>query len=182
MEQRATDIYGLRKSFVDGDILIFFNGPFSHSIIEEIGIAVRRYLESEAASRSAVADVFSVFVELAQNVQAYTRKLRDRKDGPGLDAGTLAIARSGERYTVSAGNMVECGDVAALSARLEELRGMDRSGLKALYKERLRAPRAPGSGAGLGLIEAARRASQPFSYDFRPIDDRYQFFSLSVLI
>ncbi len=182
MGDKPTDIYGLRKSFVDGEILILFNGPFSHSIIEEIGIAVRRYLESEAASRSAVADVFSVFVELAQNVQAYTRKLRDRKESPGLDAGTLAIGRNGERYTVSAGNMVETADVPPLVEHLERLRGLDRAGLKTLYKEKLRVPRAAGEGAGLGLIEAARRASRPLSYELRPIDDRYQFFSLSVFI
>lgn len=182
MEDRPTDIYSLRKSFVDGEILIFFNGPFSHSIIEEIGVAVRRYLESEAASRSAVADVFSVFVELAQNVQAYTRKLRDRKESPGLDAGTLAIGKNGERYTVSAGNMVEATDIPPLVERLEKLRGLDRAGLKALYKERLRLPRVEGEGAGLGLIEAARRATRPFSYELRPIDTRYQFFSLSVSI
>lgn len=182
MKQRAIDVWSLRRGLADGDILILFNGPFSHSIIEEIGIAVRRYLESEAASRSAVADVFAVFVELAQNMQAYTRRLRDRRDAPALDAGTLAIGKSGDHYAVSAGNMVDCDDVGALAARLAELKDLDKAALKALYKERLRGPRQPDRGVGLGLIEAARRASKPITYEFRRVDDRYQFFSLSVLV
>ncbi len=182
MEKAAVDLYNLRKSFMDGDVLICFNGPFSHSIIEEIGIAVKRYLETEAVSRSAVSDVFAVFVELAQNVQSYTTRLKERKDEAGLDAGTLAIGRHGDGYAVSAGNMMDLGDVSGLAAQLETLRSMDKPGLKALYKERLHAPRLSDNGAGLGLIDVARRATQPLSWSFREIDDRYRFFSLSVII
>ena len=182
MQTQALDLYGLRKSFIDGEVLICFNGPFSHSIIEEIGIAVRRYLETETTSRSAVSDVFAVFVELAQNVQSYTGRLKERKDEPGLDAGTLAIGRRGDGYAVSAGNMMNQADVAGLSAQLETLRSMDKPALKALYKEKLRRPRLPDGGAGLGLIDVARRANQPLSWSFREIDDRYRFFSLSVIV
>jgi hypothetical protein len=182
MEKEALDLYSLRKSFMDGEVLICFNGPFSHSIIEEIGIAVKRYLETETASRSAVSDVFAVFVELAQNMQSYTHRLSGVRDEAGLDAGTLAIGRHGERYAVSAGNMVDESDVGGLSSRLEELRSLDKPGLKALYKERLRAPRSAEGGAGLGLIDVARRATQPLSWGFREIDERYRFFSLSVII
>ncbi len=167
---------------MEGEVLICFNGPFSHSIIEEIGIAVKRYLLEETASRSAVSDVFAVFVELAQNVQSYTAKLKERKDEAGLDAGTLAIGRRGDNYAVSAGNMMDQADVAGLSARLEALKNMDKPMLKALYKERLHGPRLPDGGAGLGLIDVARRASQPLSWSFREIDDRYRFFSLSVTV
>jgi len=182
METAALDLYSLRKSFMEGEVLICFNGPFSHSIIEEIGIAVKRYLETETASRSAVSDVFAVFVELAQNVQSYTQRLKGRKDEAGLDAGTLAIGRRGDNYAVSAGNMIDHADEGPLSSRLEELLGMDKPGLKAMYKERLRGPRLPVGGAGLGLIDVARRAAQPLSWSFRQIDDRYCFFSLSVII
>ncbi|HET7838443.1 MAG TPA: SiaB family protein kinase, partial [Rectinemataceae bacterium] len=104
MAAPALDIYGLRKSLIESDILICFNGPFSHSIIEEIGTAVRRYLESDAAPSSAMTDVFAVFVELAQNVQAYTSSLRGADGGAGLDAGTLVIGRAGDRYALSSGN------------------------------------------------------------------------------
>jgi hypothetical protein len=51
-----------------------------------------------------------------------------------------------------------------------------------LYKEKLRGPRLTGGGAGLGLVDVARRATQPLSWSFREIDDRYRFFSLSVII
>ena len=39
-------------------VLMCFSGPFSHSIIEELGKAVRHYLESAQVARSALMDVF----------------------------------------------------------------------------------------------------------------------------
>jgi hypothetical protein len=176
------DIFELRKSLIDGNILICFNGPFSHSIIEEIGTAVKRYLESDSASSSATTDVFAAFVELAQNLQAYTAALRGIEGGAGYDAGTLAIGRAGDRYYLSSGNAVKREDIEVLTQRLEELQGMDKDALKGFYKRRLREPRAGSAGAGLGLIDLARRSSGPFSYSIRDLDARFGFFSLTVVV
>lgn len=40
-------LLSLHRQFEDANIQICFNGPLSHSIIEELGLAVRRYLENE---------------------------------------------------------------------------------------------------------------------------------------
>ncbi|WP_042695872.1 DUF6272 family protein, partial [Azospirillum sp. B506] len=73
------------------------------------------------------------------------------------------------------------GDVPGLSAMLDRLRGQDKAGLKAIYKEQSRKPREAGaSGAGLGLIDMARKATRPLEYSLRPVDDAYYFFSLEV--
>jgi len=182
MPNGVIDIYKLRMDLMVENILICFNGPFSHSIIEEIGRAVRQYLESDEEPPSSVTDVFAVFVELAQNVQAYASGLKDCGAGRALDAGTLVIGRSGEHFTVSAGNVIRRTDMPSLSSRLDELRILDRDGLKRLYKERLRAPRAAEGGAGLGLIDAARRAAAPLAYKVSDIDEQFLFFSLTVLV
>ncbi|HTX72083.1 MAG TPA: SiaB family protein kinase [Rectinemataceae bacterium] len=176
------DLYRLRMSLMEDDILICFNGPFSHSIIEEIGLAIRSYLESGETPPSASTDVFAVFVELAQNVQAYADRLKGVAGLRAFDAGTLVIGRTDARFFVSAGNVVARADMEPLAARLEALRGLDKDGLKRLYKERLRAPRASEGGAGLGLIDVARRASEPLRYRASEIDDRHLFFSLTVLV
>lgn len=56
--------------------------------------------------------------------------------------------------------------------------------LKAVYREQLRKPRAEGavSGAGLGLIAIARRASEPLACSLRTLDDGRAFLSLSVVM
>jgi len=41
----------------------------------------------------------------------------------------------------------------------------------------------PGSkGAGLGLIEMARKGSEPIEYSFLSIDDNFSFFTISVVV
>ena len=54
------DLYNLRKQFDESGMMMCFNGPFSHSIIEEIGTALRNYLAAENIAKAAVLDVFAV--------------------------------------------------------------------------------------------------------------------------
>jgi hypothetical protein len=66
---------------------------------------------------------------------------------------------------------------------LEHLRSLDRDELKAYYKEKLREPPEEESkGATIGLIEIARRASEPIEFDFLDIDESQAFFCLKAHI
>ncbi|MCX7634612.1 MAG: hypothetical protein N2Z74_02575, partial [Syntrophales bacterium] len=60
------DLRKLRDEFTAQGIMICFNGPFSQSIIAEIGKAVRRYLEGEELNKGIIMDVFAVYIELSQ--------------------------------------------------------------------------------------------------------------------
>ena len=60
---------------------------------------------------------------------------------------------------------------------------MNKEQLRALYKEQLRADPEEGSkGAGLGLMEIARRASKPIEFDFADVDDEHAFFTLKISV
>jgi len=178
------DLFEIKEQLRGAGILVSFNGSFSHSLIEELGTAVKKYLESAEAKPSAMMDVFSVYIEAAQNVRNYSeRRLAAGAGKADLEANILVIARRNEHYEISAGNTIDAADVPALTERLGRLADMDKAGLKALYKEQLRRERAPGEdGAGLGLIEMARRASEPLRYGFTPIDGGLSYFSLTVVI
>lgn len=54
------DLFELRTHFNQSRILLCFNGPISRSLIEEIGSALKNYLQAEQAHISAAMDVFSV--------------------------------------------------------------------------------------------------------------------------
>ena len=60
---------------------------------------------------------------------------------------------------------------------------MNKEELRALHKEQLRAAPEEGSkGAGLGIMEIARRASRPIEFDFADVDDYYAFFTLKASV
>lgn len=178
------DIQALRDIFARCHIVLSFNGPFSQSVIEELGEAIRRHLETQTQPQKRIVDVFSVYIEVTQNIRHYAEANgTDPADTARLNAGTVLIAREGDDYAVVSSNLVRKEHVAALSQRVENIIALDQAALKAAYKERLRAPVEDGAtGAGLGLMQLARKASRPLEYNFTEIDDRHSYFSLTVYI
>jgi hypothetical protein len=176
------DLFSMRESYNRQQIMLCFNGPISRSLIEEIGNALRNYLTAEHAPVASSMDVFAVYIELTQNIRHYSR-LKDWSD---QDAGaTVVVARDEQgRYVVSAGNLIEPADGERLLAEVQAMAELDKVQLKALYKTQLRKPREEGasSGAGLGLIDIARKASAPLEASLRQVDAQRAFISLRAVI
>jgi hypothetical protein len=176
------NLYKLRETYNAENISLCFNGPFSQGLIEEIGSALKNYLQNETASPSSTMDVFAVYIEVAQNIQHYSA----RQGYSEADASaTVVIGRTdNDRYVISAGNIVEAADGQALHERVLALATMDKTQLKAAYKEQMRKPRDENAdGAGLGLIDMARKTAEPVSSSLYPVNDGKQyFFSLRVVI
>lgn len=172
----------LREFFSGERILICFNGPTSRTLISEIGIALKEHIESSSESVSAAMDVFSVYIEMSQNIRHYTAA----HDYAEPDAtATVVIAETDDgHYVVSAGNVVQMADGEALLARVDRLSSLDKAELKALYKEQLRQPRQEGvsTGAGLGLIDVARKSSAPLQCSLDPLNAGKAFFTIRATI
>ncbi len=179
MEQAS--ILALREIFERCNIVLSFNGPFSQSLIEELGQAIRSYLESQSKARRAVSDVFAVYIELTQNIRHYADAATDEAERARLNAGTVHIARDGEHFLVVSCNHVRRADAAALAGRLDSLAGMDAGALKAAYKAKLREPVPEGAaGAGMGLLQIARLAAAPLEYALAELDEEHLYFTLTV--
>jgi hypothetical protein len=179
---QATNLYTLREHFNQQRILLCFNGPISRSLIEEIGNALKNYLAAEQAQPSAAMDVFGTYIEMSQNIRHYAAR---RGYGEAEGSATVVIARDDAgHYVVSAGNLVEAADGDALLAKVDALAALDKVQLKAAYKEQLRKPRDADatSGAGLGLIDIARKASEPLTATLTQHGDGRAFFGLRAVI
>lgn len=177
------DLYELKQTVNKHGVLISFAGPFSHGIIEELGQAVTRYLEAQALTKASLMDVFSVFIEQAQNVRNYAAK-RESEGNSDLDfnSGIVTIGRNGRHHVVCSGNFLKKCDVEPLTARLDHLRNLDRNELKVLFKQQLRRERQPEQGGGLGLIDMSRKSALPLEYEIRELDENYCFFSLCATV
>lgn len=176
------DLLTLRDNYLQQRIMLCFNGPISRSLIEEIGHALRNYLDSQSAAPSSAMDVFAVYIEMTQNIRHYAR--RQGYDEQHATA-TIAVARDAAgHYLVSAGNLVEDADGRSLVDAVESLASLDAAALKRAYKQQLRRPRneAAPSGAGLGLIDMARKSSRPLAASLQPLSAGQSFFSLTATI
>lgn len=176
------DLFALRASMDRQRILLCFNGPISRSLIEEIGTALKNYLQADSAQPSAAMDVFSVYIEMTQNIRHYALAQGYSEQD---SAATVIVAKEDEsRYIIHAGNLVEAADASRLLAKVDELAPMDKTALKAAYKAQLRQPRNTDavSGAGLGLIDIARKSAVPLAASLTPTENGRVFFSLRAVI
>ena len=180
MSTPTCDLYELRETFNQQQIMVCFNGPINAALIEEIGRALRDYLNHQQETPCAVADIFSVYIEMTQNIRRYADQ---HPDLAGAASAAIVVSREDGHYVVSAGNVVTPDDGRALVRRIDELAAMDQAGLKALFKTQLRQPRESLNGsAGLGLIDMARKSSRPLVATVRDMDETRSFLSLRVVL
>ncbi|PWC32516.1 SiaB family protein kinase [Azospirillum sp. TSO35-2] len=181
----AQQYAAIKRDLDDKGIVFSFSGYLSEGILYSLGEALREKLTLEDADGPTVRRVFSVFVEQMQNIIRYSaEKVRGRPGGTvELSAGMVTIGMEGGKVFIVCGNTVRNDDVARLRDRLDHLKSLDRDGIKTYYREQLREEPDSGSrGATLGLIEIARRASEPIDYDFDPMDTDRSFFCLKVRV
>lgn len=176
------DLLSIRAQFNKEQILLCFNGPITRSLIEEIGNALKNYLQANDTEPSAAMDVFGTYIEMTQNIRHYANsKGYSEIEG----AATIVVARhDNTHYAILAGNLVEKEDALSLRQRVESLAAMDKSELKAAYKQQLRVPREHDSttGAGLGLLDIARKSSKPLSANLVDTENSKTLFSLLAIV
>jgi hypothetical protein len=178
-------LYDFYQDLKSRNIMLYYCGPIAHASIEGVAHTLRKNLEYEATCDLTAQAVFSVFIEEMQNILNYSAESLDREglDENELRVGVVVIGHKGNGYFILCGNKMYSKDVVALRQKIEGVCHLSKAELKALYKARRRMDGEPGSkGAGLGLIEMARRASAPLEYSFLPIDDTFSFYTIEVFV
>ncbi|MZP29847.1 hypothetical protein GTO91_09020 [Heliobacterium undosum] len=174
----------LQQALSSENVLISFSGRFTQGIIEELGEAVKNYLENENRPKNDIFNIFAIFIEQTQNIKNY---ITVKEGTPAHDrvanSGIVLIGKRNSGNYVSSGNLIENVDAPALARRIDRLTALDKAELKKLYKEEMKKDVSPGSlGAGLGLIDIARKSSAPLEYSIINIDERFSFFTLTAII
>jgi hypothetical protein len=179
------DLYSFYKKINNDGIIFCYCGPISHSTIEGIGQTLRLDLEIVDAGFNTSQSIFSIFIEQMQNILNYSadKIAKDTLFDKELRAGVLVIGRVDDGFYIYCGNKMLNEDVPKLQGKIEQIVSMDKEQLKSLYKERRKqSPEEGSKGAGLGLIEMARKAGKPIDYTFTPIDNEFSFFSIKVIV
>lgn len=178
--------YRAFKTVLDERGIIFsFSGYLSEGILYSLGDALRHKMALEDTDLTTIKKVFSVFIEQAQNIIRYSAEKVQGNVGKSveLSSGMVTIGMEQGHFFIVCANTILEEDVPRLRQRLEMLQKMGKDEIKAYYKEQLReAPEEKSRGATIGLIEIARRASEPIEFDFDRIDSDKHFFCLKVSI
>jgi len=173
------------KQFHDQDGIIFsFSGFISEGILFALGDVLKKQLTLEAADPNKIKCVFSVFVELMQNIIRYSAEcignIGDVSDKLGW--GIVTVGFQDEQFYVSCGNIVSEEKATRLRKHLEILQKLDKEELRSYYRGKLKEETDSLKGSNLGLIEIARRSSAPIEFDFLGLDANKVFYCIKSYI
>jgi hypothetical protein len=181
----AEDVFRLKGELAQRNTLFAYAGPVSEALLASFGESVKQQLALKNADRNRTRRVFAVFVEQVQNVIRYSEEQDLVGEDPGdrLSSGVVAVGLEEDRFFVICGNNVSIGGADLLQERLTYLASLNEEELKAHYRTKLRSePEEQSEGGTIGLIEIARRASQPLEFDFLETGDGSRFFVLKAFV
>lgn len=174
----------LQNILKQNNIIISFSGKFYQGIIEELGEAIKNRMKDEETPKNDMYNVFSIFIEQSQNIRNYiVCKNNSDKYSKIENSGIVSISKVDSKYCITSGNVIENQDIKALIEKLDVIKAMNKDELKKFYRAELKKEPPKGSlGAGVGLIDIARKTSRPLEYSFREIDDSLSFFQLQAIV
>jgi hypothetical protein len=118
--------------------------------------------------------LFMFVLESLQNVSRHS----DRNQYSEMSL--VVYSKTDTGYTVTTGNVIETDKINDLKAKLDEINKLDSGEIRSVYRNMLsNAEFSSKGGAGLGLIEMAKKTGNKLDYDFIKLDEKFSYFILS---
>ena len=177
-----------RKMLEDNHIIVTYSGHIWANGIDGMAEMLLKRLEFDDMPFSASQSVFSIFIEQINNMMMYSADKEYKTDPSGneleISKGIIVVGVQDAMYFIESGNVVSGKNAEILKARIDYLNTLDKKELRQYYKQQLKTgdDNSESQGAGIGLIEIARRASDSIVYEFEPLGDGLQYFTMYITV
>jgi hypothetical protein len=172
----------------DNNILVSYSGHIWANGIDGMAEMLLKRLEFDDMPFSASQSIFSIFIEQINNMMMYSADKEYKTDPAGkpleISKGIIILGVQDTMYYIQSGNVVTDKNAEILKVRLEYLNTLDKKESRQYYTQQLNAEddNLESRGAGIGLIEIARRASDSIVYEFEPLGDGLQYFTMCITV
>ena len=159
-------------------ILVYYKGPFVDTVLASIGNRINEIEMNPLLNKK----VFSIFLELAQNVSYYSeeREHHDQKS-KSYGRGSFLIYDWDSHYSLTSANLIKKSWAPVITEKCKKINSLDVDALRQWKRELRSQPMHEGQlGANVGLIDMALKAGSPLEVDITPFDEDYDFFALSI--
>lgn len=164
---------------IENGFSLVYLGEFSHDITKMFTSMAETDMEKNSEERSVQRKVYHVMVETLQNMNKHSDEIKERNIGNGL----FIIGKKQDTYYVITSNKVAKNHKDHLENALISVNSASPQELKEMYKRQIKEGSLSNKGgAGLGLIDIARKTGETLNYQFLQLDDENFFFILKVEI
>jgi len=140
--------------------LMSYKGVFSYPVIVELSQHIRYDIKLATNLKE---KLFSIFVELAQNVSSYSQEqvnLAQNQRSAGI--GSFHLLESSDFIYINTTNPINKEQLDRLRERIEKINELDRKGLRSLKMDfRQQAINSRFNSGNVGLVEVALKSGNP---------------------
>jgi len=161
----------------DGIVFLTYGGFLTQTLISGITESLEREAEHYHLNSGFASNIFTIFIELAQNMMNYSKSLDISKKSNKSEGIIIVGKESDNIFYIDSQNMVSEKDKNMLEKKLKELKLLDHQAIKKKYRELRRSGKAMhGKGAGIGFYEIAKRCSH-LNFEFIKLEQgMYNFY------
>ncbi|WP_066630226.1 SiaB family protein kinase [Labilibacter marinus] len=173
--------YQLYRTMKTNEISLVYEGEVTQEITKTFTSLTERNLAKSEESNAVQRKVFNVMVECLQNISKHADSMGD-EDGEER-RGIVMVSKNEDSHNIITGNIIKNEKVPGLKENLEQVNSLDKKGLSELYKTQMRDGKiSDKGGAGLGLIDIAKKTGSTLTYQFKELNDEVSFFILTSTI
>lgn len=155
-------------------LVLFYQGDFRENPAHDLGEIVEKNLEPHLPL-GLIRRIKYLILEIIQNVERYSVHVDHPPDFSCIFSDEHALV-------VVTQNVIMNRDVDSLRERLDSINSKQGDELKEAYMEVIQADVGTEKGAGLGLIDMARKSGNPLTYKFGMLDEERSTYLLKVVI
>ena len=166
----------LNKAIEKMGLTMVYEGKIDQEVIKLIAKSVEKKMNEENENLKTQRVIFHVIIELLQNSSKYSD---DEIKGKGI----IIVGKAPEKYYVSSGNVVKNEKIASLTALIDSVNKMNVDEIQKLYETEISNRQYNDQGgAGLGLIDIARKSKQKLQYNFETLNNAISFFLVTATV
>jgi len=181
----GSGLYDLFQTMERDRIILSFKGDITQDLLGSVYQIMESHMESGKEEPQRKKKFYHILVECLQNVYHHMAALRENPPvQDGASTAIFMIAQGADNsYRIITGNFILNGKVAGLQERIERINAMTPEALKKYYLETLNTTElSEKGGAGLGIIDMARKSGHKLEYAFHRVSDTYSFFTLAIVV
>ena len=166
----------------EDNLCLLYNGNFSDDITNKL-IELSEYNMTNVEGLSKMKKKASfLMAECFQNIVRHG-EIVNSEIHDDVDEGFFLTKNWQSIYYITSGNLIENKNIEDLEKQLQKVNSLSREELKLLYREVLENQElSEKGGAGLGLIEMARKSGQKLSYEFEDFNKDFSFFYNQIVL
>jgi Family of unknown function (DUF6272) len=164
-------------------IVMAYKGAASGKLLDSLINVAQAKLSEIEQKRTVKKKVFAVLVEILQNIYHHFNNSVNLEQLSEDDSILFVFAKIDDIYAIMTGNLIAISEIPALKSKIDVVNSMSHDEIKDRYREVLSTGElSEKGGAGLGIIDIARKSGSKLEYEFLNYNENYAFFNLIVKI